>query len=254
MHVQWLALPRLDIRWLQRVATGPADRVHRASRVAARRGRPRRRAASGLRHRAARGRALTAARRRPRGAGRRTERIAYIPHPVFDFDAPAEPEPPAGSTLLFFGSDPRLQGSRRARARARGAAGGAARRRGRPARFRRAGAGARARARVDGRIEWRLGFLPDDEVARLMAERDARRPARTCGRTRRACSRRRSATGAPSSSATSGSLGETVREFGLGEVAPPGDAHALAEACRRLLSDPARCAPRSRARAPRARR
>ena len=37
-----------------------------------------------------------------------------------------------------------------------------------------------------------------------------------------------------------GSLGETVREFGLGEVATPGDAQALAEACRRLLSDPAR--------------
>jgi len=30
-----------------------------------------------------------------------------------------------------------------------------------------------------------------------------------------------------------------VREFGLGEVVPPGDARALAEACRRLLSDPA---------------
>jgi glycosyltransferase involved in cell wall biosynthesis len=34
-----------------------------------------------------------------------------------------------------------------------------------------------------------------------------------------------------------GSLGETVREFGLGEVVPPGDAHALAEACRRLLGN-----------------
>ena len=31
-----------------------------------------------------------------------------------------------------------------------------------------------------------------------------------------------------------------MREFGLGEVVPPGEAHALAQACRRLLSDPAR--------------
>jgi glycosyltransferase involved in cell wall biosynthesis len=34
-----------------------------------------------------------------------------------------------------------------------------------------------------------------------------------------------------------GSLGETVREFGLGEAVPPGDAHALAQACGRLLGD-----------------
>ena len=34
-----------------------------------------------------------------------------------------------------------------------------------------------------------------------------------------------------------GSLGETVRDFGLGRVVPPGDVHALAEACRRLLGD-----------------
>jgi glycosyltransferase involved in cell wall biosynthesis len=37
-----------------------------------------------------------------------------------------------------------------------------------------------------------------------------------------------------------GSLGETVRDFGLGEVVPPGDAEALAEACTRLLGDRAR--------------
>jgi glycosyltransferase involved in cell wall biosynthesis len=39
-----------------------------------------------------------------------------------------------------------------------------------------------------------------------------------------------------------GSLGETVRDFGLGEVAPPGDERALAEACRRLLASPERLA------------
>ena len=31
-----------------------------------------------------------------------------------------------------------------------------------------------------------------------------------------------------------------MREFGLGEVVPPGDAHALAEACRAMLADPDR--------------
>ncbi len=35
-----------------------------------------------------------------------------------------------------------------------------------------------------------------------------------------------------------GSLGELVREFGAGEVVPPGDAEALAAACARLLTDP----------------
>jgi glycosyltransferase involved in cell wall biosynthesis len=34
-----------------------------------------------------------------------------------------------------------------------------------------------------------------------------------------------------------GSLGETVRDFGLGEVVPPGDEHALAAACALLLGD-----------------
>ena len=35
-----------------------------------------------------------------------------------------------------------------------------------------------------------------------------------------------------------GSLGETVRDFGAGEVVPPGDHEALAAACARLLGDP----------------
>jgi glycosyltransferase involved in cell wall biosynthesis len=39
-----------------------------------------------------------------------------------------------------------------------------------------------------------------------------------------------------------GSLGETVRDFGAGEVVPPGDHEALAEACARLLGDPEKLA------------
>src|SRR5262249_3417910 len=92
---------------------------------------------------------------------------------------------------------------------------------------------------VDSRIEWRLGFLPDDEVAALM--RDATvvvlpyRWTDASGVLATAIGH-----GRPAVVTDVGSLGETVRDFGAGEVVPPGDERALAEACRRLLGDPER--------------
>src|ERR1043166_9279393 len=93
---------------------------------------------------------------------------------------------------------------------------------------------------VDARIEWRLGFLPDDEVAALMH-----------GATLVVLPYRRTdasgvlATaighGRPVVVTDVGSLRETVRDFGLGEVVPPDDERALAQACVRLL-DPERLA------------
>jgi len=93
---------------------------------------------------------------------------------------------------------------------------------------------------VDDRIEWRLGFLPEDEVAALMAA-----AAVVAVPYRRTDASGVLATaighGRPVVVTDVGSLGETVRDFGLGEVVPPGDEHALADACNRLL-DPARLA------------
>ena len=89
---------------------------------------------------------------------------------------------------------------------------------------------------VDERIEWRLGFLPDDEVAALM--RDATlvvlpyRRTDASGVLATAIGH-----GRPAVVTDVGSLGETVRDFGLGEVVPPGDERALADACLRLLTD-----------------
>jgi glycosyltransferase involved in cell wall biosynthesis len=239
VHVQWLALPRLDVRWLRRVAAGlptvytahhalPRDAVWRVD---------------------ARGQVYDIVRRvvvhsRQRvddlaALGVSRERVAYIPHPVFELHAPADPAPPSGSTLLFFGllraykgldvlvralaelpeaqlvvaGDP-LDSVEPVQALARDLG-------------------------VDGRIEWRLGFVPDDDVVRLMADAtvvvlpylrtDASGVLATA-----------IGHGRPVVVSDVGSLGETVRAFGLGEVVPPGDVRALAEACRRLLSDPAR--------------
>ena len=237
VHVQWLALPRLDVRWLRRVATGlPTVYTahHALPRDAGARVDARRQVYDIVR------RVVVHSRQRVddlAAMGIARKRIAYIPHPVFELDTPAEPEPPVGSTLLFFGLIRAYKGLDvlvRALAELPGA--------------RLVVAGdpldsvepAKELARelgVDGRIDWRLGFLPEDEVARLMAaatlvvlpylRTDASGVLATA-----------IGHGRPVVVSDVGSLGETVREFGLGEVAPPGDAHALAEACRRLLSDP----------------
>src|ERR1043166_5733573 len=89
---------------------------------------------------------------------------------------------------------------------------------------------------VDARIEWRLGFFPDDGGAGLMH-----------GATLVVLPYRRTdasgvlATaighGRPVVVTDVGSLGETVRDFGLGEVVPPDDERALADACLGLLTD-----------------
>ena len=121
VHVQWLALPRLDVRWLRRVAAGAADGVHGASRVAARRRREGRRAAQRLRHRAARDRALAARVDDLAALGVARERIAYIPHAVFESARRAEPDAADRLDAALLRPDPRVQGDRRARTRARGA-------------------------------------------------------------------------------------------------------------------------------------
>jgi glycosyltransferase involved in cell wall biosynthesis len=236
VHVQWLALPRLDVRWLRRVATGlPTVYTahHALPRDAGARVDARRQVYDVVR------RVIVHSRQRVDDLaelGIARERVAYIPHPVFEFDAPAEPEPPAGRTLLFFGLLRAYKGLDvlvRALAElpdARLVVAGDPLDPVEPLRQLARDLG------VGSRIEWRLGFVPDDEVARLMAEAaivvlpyvrtDASGVLATA-----------IGHGRPVVVSDVGSLGETVREFGLGEVVPPGDARALADACGRLLAD-----------------
>jgi glycosyltransferase involved in cell wall biosynthesis len=162
------------------------------------------------------------------------ERIAYIPHAVFESNAGEEPTPPSGSTLLFFGLLRAYKGIDvlvRALAHMPD--------------VRLVVAGdpldpvepLRQLARelgVDARIEWRLGFLPDEEVAALMREATIvvlpYRRTDASGVLATAIGH-----GRPAVVTDVGSLGETVRDFGAGLVVPPGDERALAGACIRLL-------------------
>ncbi len=240
VHVQWLSLPRLDVRWLRGVAAAsptvfPAHHALPRDNGA---GFDARRRVYDLV-----ARVIVHSRRGVddlEALGVERERIAYIPHAVFESAAGDEPTPPSGSTLLFFGLLRAYKGIDvllRALVHMP------------EARLVVAGdpldpveplQDLARELGVDARVEWRLGFLPDDEVAPLM-----RAAAVVVLPYRRTDASGVLATaighGRPAVVTDVGSLGETVRDFGLGEVVPPGDERALAEACVRIL-DPDRLA------------
>jgi glycosyltransferase involved in cell wall biosynthesis len=220
VHVQWLPRPEHDLRWLRRVAD---DRpvVLTAHDVL-----PRRRAAFRVWPDV-----LETAERvvvhSQRGVeqlvelGLGRERIARIPHPVFA----AEPlPPPKGRTLLFFGLirdykglDVLLQALPEISDAKLVVAGDPV-----------------DPVRKTAGVDWRLGFVPEPEVPGLMAEAAAvvlpYRQLDSSGVLATAIGY-----GRPVVVSDVGSLGEIVREYGAGEVVPPGDPHALAQACERLL-------------------
>jgi glycosyltransferase involved in cell wall biosynthesis len=236
VHVQWLAVPRYDLRWVERLRR---DRpvVLTAHNV--------------LPHE---GEVDVEQRRRLYGAfdrivvhtrsgaqqleqfGVPAERVVRIPHGTFDAP-PGKIDSPSGRTLVFFGLIRRYKGLDilvRALARIPDAtlivAGDAldpiepvqqlAREVG-----------------VADRIEWQLRYLPPEDVGKLMREATiAVFPYRSG----------ESASGALATALGHGRpavvtevLGETVREYGAGLVVPPDDPVALAEACMRLLTDKA---------------
>jgi len=241
VHVQWLALPRVDVRWLRDVAarTPTVFTAHHALPRDDGRGiDSRKRVYDAVQ------RVIVHSRRAVdelAAVGVDRARIAYIPHAAFDADAKDDPTPPTGRTLLFFGLLRAYKGVDvlvRALAHVPDA--------------RLVVAGdpldpveplqeLARRVGVEDRIEWRLRFLPDEEVARLMHEATVvvlpYRRTDASGVLATAIGH-----GRPAVVSDVGSLGETVRDFGLGEVVPPGDELALAEACARLLDDPARLA------------
>ena len=155
------------------------------------------------------------------GLGR--ERIARIPHPVFE----GQPIPPAeGRTLLFFGlirdykgldvllrALPEIPDARLVVA-------------GDPL--------DPVPQSSDANVDWRLRFIEEAEIPSLMAEASVvvlpYRRLDSSGVLATAIGYRR-----PVVVTDVGSLGEIVREFGAGEVVPVDDSRALAEACTRLL-------------------
>src|SRR2546423_4861645 len=231
VHVQWLPRPEHDLRWLRRIAD---DRpvVLTAHDVL-----PRRRRAAPVwpdvletAERVVVHSERAVEQLVELGLGR--ERIARIPHPVF----PAEPlPPPEGRTLLFFGLireykglDVLLQALPEVK----------------NARLVVAGDPVDPVPRANGNVDWRLRFVPEEEVRGLMAEATAvvlpYRRLDSSGVLATAIGYRR-----PVVVTDVGSLGELVREFGAGEVVPARDPRALAAACSRLL-EPAALAAAAR--------
>jgi glycosyltransferase involved in cell wall biosynthesis len=240
LHVQWLGLPRYDLRWLE-AARRERPVVFTAHDVLPRRWASKldlwRRIFSTVDRVVVHG-ARAVDRLAALGVDR--GKIVRIPHPVFT--PSREVAPPKGSTLLFFGlirrskgldllihalpavaehvTDVRLvvagdpiepAGPYRELARELG---------------------------VAERIDWRLRFLAEEEIADVMEEAAVvvlpYREIESSGVLATALGH-----GRPVVVTDVGSLGETVREAGAGAVVPPDDVHALADACVAQLRDPA---------------
>jgi len=241
VHVQWLPLPRLDRLWLRRAA------VRRPTVFTAHDVLPRR-TAEQTRLWLALFRTVSCvvvhseyARGRLEELGVEPERLVVIPHPAFERHGEGEPEAPGGSTILFFGLIRPYKGLDTLIT-----ALGLLREQGVEARLVVAGDplepvdGYRELARhigVEERIDWRLGFVARDAIAPLMAEAALvalpYREIDASGVLADAIGH-----GRPVVVSDLGALGETVRRFGAGETAEPGNPKALADALARLLAAP----------------
>jgi glycosyltransferase involved in cell wall biosynthesis len=236
VHVQWLTLPRYDLRWVARLRR---DRplVLTAHNVMPHLGEPdveaRRRLYASF------DRIVVHTRKgveQLERYGVPAERIVRIPHGTFDAPGSATIEPPSGRTLLFFGLIRRYKGLDiliRSLADVRDA--------------RLVVAGdpldpvepLQQLAREVGvadRIDWRLGFLPAEEIEALMREATLTVFPYPGGES--ASGALATALGHGRPAVVTEVLGETVREYGAGSVVPPGDPAAFAEGINRLLNDP----------------
>ena len=237
VHVQWVTLPRYDLRWLARLRRG-RPLVLTAHNVLPHTGEAdpeqRRRLYSAF------DRVVV---HTQRGAehlerfGVPPERIVRIPHGTFGATPATSIEPPSGRTLLFFGLIRRYKGL--------------------DVLVRALPDIPYARLVVAGdplepvvepvqqlaqqlgvadRIDWRLGYLPAAEVESLM--RDAALVVFPYLSGESASGALATALGHGRPVVVSEILGETVSEYGAGLVVPPDDPRALAEAVGRLLDDP----------------
>jgi glycosyltransferase involved in cell wall biosynthesis len=240
VHVQWLAVPRYDVRWLRSLARRYPV-VLTAHDVRARRSW----------NEAAWLEALRLADRvvvhSERGveelvvAGVGRPRLVRVTHPVFDAPPGYEPSEPGGATLLFFGLLRSYKGVdvllRALGPIARAVPGARLVVAGRPLEPAEPLRALADELGLDGRVEWRLGFVPETEVPALFDEAAAvvcpYRELDSSGVLATALG-----FGRPAVVSDVGSLGPIVREFGAGRVVRPGDPDALAAACIDLLSDP----------------
>jgi glycosyltransferase involved in cell wall biosynthesis len=240
VHVQWLSRPELDIRWLRRVATRHplVFTAHNAM--------PRRERAYGAWREA-----LTLAARvvvHSRQAVERLvefgidrEKLVRVSHPVFDSPSALHTEPPSGTTLLFFGLIRRYKGLdvlvqalpeiRRRVPDTRLVVAGDPLEPITPVQE------LAVSLSVNDAIEWRLGFVPDEEVAPLVASAAAvvlpYREIESSGVLALAFGH-----GRPAVVSDLGAVGDAVREFGAGRAVPSENPAALAAACAELLGDP----------------
>ena len=240
VHLQWLPLPRLDRRWLGRLATD-VPTVFTAHDVLPRRTADQvdmwleifRTVARVVVH-------SERARDSLAGLGVEPERIALIDHPVFDDPGGPAPAAPNGTTLLFFGLIREYKGlDVLLRALPEIA------QRVPDARLVVAGdpidpveplQTLAAELGVAERVEWHLRFVPREEVAALMAAATVAvlpyRQIDASGVLADALGH-----GRPAVVSDLGQVGETVRRFGAGAAVPPEDPAALAAACIHLLRD-----------------
>jgi glycosyltransferase involved in cell wall biosynthesis len=232
-HVQWLPLGRRDLVWARRL---PRPRVLTAHNVLPH---------SGKADRAERGAMYGAFDRvvvHTRGGAEQlaqfgvpAERIVRIPHGTFD--TLASIEPPSGRTLLFFGLIRGYKGLDvlvRALAEVpdvRLVVAGDPLDPVEPIRALAAELG------VADRIEWRLGYLQESEIERLM--RDATLAVFPYRGGESASGALATALGHGRPAVVSDVLGELVEEHGAGAVVPRENPGALAGAIRELLDDPA---------------
>jgi glycosyltransferase involved in cell wall biosynthesis len=239
LHVQWLGLPRYDLRWLE-AAQRERPVVFTAHDVLPRRTADKfdlwRRVFSTVDRVVVHG---AGAVERLAALGVDRAKIVRIPHPAF---IPArEIAPPQGSTLLFFGLIRRSKGLdlliRALPAIAEAVPDVRLVVAGDPIEPARPYQELARELGVADRIEWRLLFLREDEIADVMEEAAVvvlpYREIESSGVLATALGH-----GRPAVVTDVGSLADTVRELDAGAVVPPEDPAALAEACSRLLRHP----------------
>jgi glycosyltransferase involved in cell wall biosynthesis len=93
------------------------------------------------------------------------------------------------------------------------------------------------RRKAGDRVEWRLGFLPRDEMRRALSEATVSLFPYKPEIDLSGALLQSLGAGIPSIVYDIGGLGETVGRYGAGAVVPPGDVEAMATALERLLRD-----------------
>ena len=224
VHVQWLTVPQVD-RWLLRTR---APSVFTAHDLLPRRTAKKKRLWRELLRRFDRvvvhsehGRDTLAA------LGVDRDRLRVIPLPVSPLDVSPRHD---GRTLLFFGIIRPYKGLPDALEVIRRLP---------DARLVVAGDAAMSLdgLRADG-VEWRLGYLPQNEVERALAEATVALFPYRPELDQSAALATALGAGVPAVCYDVGGIAEPVRRFGAGRVVPAGDVDALEAATRELLEDP----------------